>query len=112
MRKFWFVYLAKALVMFPGGFGTFDELFEVLTLVQTQKVKKPMPVILYGPSYWDEVLNFDAMVKHNTIKQKDRELFRFADSPEEAFSHLKKALTETYKDQNSKMIDEKIRRKR
>ena len=112
MRKFWFVYLAKALVMFPGGFGTFDELFEVLTLVQTQKVRKPMPVILYGPDYWDEVLNFDAMVKHNTIKQKDRELFKFADSPGEAFSLLKKTLTETYKDQHSRTVNKEIRRKR
>jgi uncharacterized protein (TIGR00730 family) len=108
MRKFWFVYLAKALVMFPGGFGTFDELFEVLTLVQTQKVVKPMPVILYGPEYWNEVLNFAALEKHNTISHKDRQLFRFADTPEEAFSSLKKALTETYKEQNHT----RVRRKR
>lgn len=105
MRKFWFVYLAKALVMFPGGFGTFDELFEVLTLVQTKKVKKSMPVLLYGRSYWEEVLNFGAMVKHNTISQRDMALFKFADTPEEAFSYLKKALSEFYKNSNSHMVN-------
>jgi uncharacterized protein (TIGR00730 family) len=104
MRKFWFVYLGKAMVMFPGGFGTFDELFEVLTLVQTRKVKKPMPVVLYGRRYWAEVIDFDAMVKHNTITRRDLGLIRFADTPEEAFSYLKKALTEIYKDQKNKRV--------
>ncbi len=92
MRKFWFVYFAKALVMFPGGFGTLDELFEVLTLVQTKKVKKPMAVVLYGRKYWEEVVNFNAMVKHNTIGRKDRRLFKVVDTPEDAFRYLKKAL--------------------
>jgi uncharacterized protein (TIGR00730 family) len=107
MRKFWFVYFAKALVMFPGGFGTFDELFEVMTLVQTQKVVKPMPVLLYGPEYWNEVLNFGAMVKHNTISRKDRELFKFADTPKEAFSYLKNALTKTYNGLNHGKVGRK-----
>ncbi|MBI1807273.1 MAG: LOG family protein [Ignavibacteria bacterium] len=92
MRKFWFVYLAKALIMFPGGFGTLDELMEVLTLIQTKKVKKYMPIILYGSKYWKEILNFDAMVKHKTISKNDLRLFRFADTPEEAFQYLKKKL--------------------
>ena len=104
MRKFWFVYFAKALVMFPGGFGTFDELFEVLTLVQTKKVTKPMAVVLYGKSYWEEVINFGAMVKHNTITKRDRELFTLADTPEEAFSFLKKTLGDIDKATNSKHV--------
>src|SRR6516162_8059558 len=67
MRKFWFVYLAKAVVLFPGGFGTLDELFEILTLVQTRKTRKRMPIVLFGAEYWDEVINFDALVKYGTI---------------------------------------------
>ena len=101
MRKFWFLYLAKALVMFPGGFGTFDELFEVLTLLQTKKVTKPLPVILYGRSYWNEVLNLDALVRHNTISKRDLELIRFADTPQEAYTHLRDELTKIFKSQNS-----------
>ena len=96
MRKFWFVYLAKALVMFPGGFGTLDELMEVLTLMQTSKVKKKMTVVLYGREYWDEVLNFKAMVKHRVISAEDMALFRFADSPDEAFRTLTKELKKNY----------------
>jgi uncharacterized protein (TIGR00730 family) len=95
MRKFWFVYLAKAMVMFPGGFGTLDELMEVMTLVQTQKVKKPLPIVLYGRRYWNEVLNLGAMVKYGTISEADLALFRFADTPAEAFSYLKKELLAT-----------------
>jgi uncharacterized protein (TIGR00730 family) len=104
MRKFWFVYLAKALVMFPGGFGTLDELIEVLTLVQTEKVKKALPIVLYGRKYWKEVLNFDAMVKHKTISQKDLRFIQFADTPEEAFEYLRKRLTEIYKKGKSRTI--------
>ena len=63
MRKFWFVYPAKALVVFPGGFGTMDELFEVLTLIQTKKPHKQMPVILFGKEFWDDIIDFDALVK-------------------------------------------------
>lgn len=92
MRKFWFVYLAKGLVMFPGGFGTLDELMEVLTLIQTKKVKKKLPIVLYGSSYWKELLNFDLLVKNHMITKKDLSLFRFADSPDEAFQYLKKQL--------------------
>lgn len=96
MRKFWFVYLSKAMVMFPGGFGTLDELAEVLTLLQTKKVTKPLPIVLYGSTYWKEVLNLGAMVKHQTISSKDLQLFRLADSPEEAFAYLKEKLIKFY----------------
>lgn len=93
MRKLWFMSLAEALVMFPGGFGTMDEMMEVLTLIQTTKVKTKMPVVLYGPKYWKQVLNFDFMVKYHTISKQDLKLFHFADTPEEAFEILKKELS-------------------
>ena len=96
MRKFWFIYLAKALVMFPGGFGTFDEVFEVLTLLQTKKVIKPLPVVLYGPKYWRTVINFDAMVKMGTISEADLKLIKFFDTPEDTFAYLKRELTRIY----------------
>lgn len=92
MRKFWFVYLAKALVMFPGGFGTLDELMEVLTLMQTKKVRKKLPIVLYGRKYWNEVLNVAAMARYGTISGKDARLIRYADTPEEAFHYLRKEL--------------------
>ncbi|HST02424.1 MAG TPA: TIGR00730 family Rossman fold protein [Usitatibacter sp.] len=88
MRKLWFALLARALVVFPGGFGTLDEMFEVLTLMQTQKVDRRIPVILYGPEYWKEVVNFEALVKHGTIDRADLSLFRFAESPAEALTIL------------------------
>jgi len=96
MRKFWFVYLAKALVVFPGGFGTLDELFELLTLVQTRKLGKRMAIVLYGKEYWNDVIRFDALVRWGTIGAEDLELFRLADSPDEAFDHLKSELTRLY----------------
>ena len=92
MRKFWFVYLAKALIVFPGGFGTMDELMEGLTLVQTRKVSRPLPAVIYGTEYWREVIDFDAMVRWGTISPKDLDLFRFVDSPEEAFEYLREEL--------------------
>jgi uncharacterized protein (TIGR00730 family) len=96
MRKFWFVYLAKALIVFPGGFGTMDELFEVLTLIQTQKTSKTMPVVLYGSEYWNEVLNFDALVKWGTISPEDLNLFRMCDTVDDAFDYLTSELTRLY----------------
>ena len=92
MRKFWLAYMAKALVIFPGGFGTLDEMMELLTLLQTGKMTKRIPIIIYGSPYWKEVLNFDAMVKWGMISPEDLELFSFCDTPETAFEHLKKAL--------------------
>jgi uncharacterized protein (TIGR00730 family) len=96
MRKFWFAYLAKALVVFPGGFGTMDELFEILTLVQTRKLEKKIAILLYGTAYWNEVINFDAMVKHGTIGADDVKLFDRADDPASAFEILKDKLTKYY----------------
>lgn len=96
VRKFWFVYLAKAFVVFPGGFGTMDELFEVLTLVQTQKSAKPMPIILYGREYWEEVINFQALVDWGTISASDLDLFHVCDSIDEAYDYLTKQLTRHY----------------
>ncbi|MBI4193448.1 MAG: TIGR00730 family Rossman fold protein [Betaproteobacteria bacterium] len=94
MRKFWFAYLAKALFVFPGGFGTLDELFEILTLRQTGKMRKPLIVVLFGSEYWDEVLNLEALVRHDTINREDLELFRRTDSVDEAFEIVTRHLTE------------------
>jgi len=96
MRKFWFVYLAKALVVFPGGFGTMDELFELLTLVQTHKVDRPLPIVLHGKDFWDEVINFDALVRWGTIGEADLSLFRVTRTPEEAFEYLRTELERNF----------------
>src|SRR5215813_1786853 len=93
MRKYWFAYLAKALVIFPGGFGTLDELFEILTLAQTEKLAKKIIVLIYGKDYWSRVLNLDALVDTGTISPEDKELFSFVDTPEEGFELLKDGLT-------------------
>jgi uncharacterized protein (TIGR00730 family) len=94
MRKFWFAYLAKALVIFPGGFGTLDELFEILTLAQTQKLAKKILVVIYGSEYWNRLINFQAMVDAGTISQADLDLFKMVDSPEEGFEFLRDGLTQ------------------
>ena len=94
MRKYWFAYLAKALVVFPGGFGTMDELFELLTLAQTAKLAKKMIVVVYGREYWNRIVNFRALAEWGAISQKDLSLFHFADTPEEGFEILRKNLTE------------------
>ena len=96
VRKFWFFYLAKALVAFPGGFGTMDELFELLTLVQTRKTRKYMPIVLYGTEYWKRVLNFEALVEAGTIDAGDLKIFRFFDDVDSAFRYLEAELTEHY----------------
>jgi uncharacterized protein (TIGR00730 family) len=93
MRKYWFAYLSKALVVFPGGFGTLDELFEILTLAQTQKLAKKIIVIVYGKEYWSRVLNLEALADSGAISPADTNLFSFCDTPEEAFECLKEGLT-------------------
>jgi hypothetical protein len=92
MRKFWFVYLAKAVVLFPGGFGTLDELFEILTLIQTRKMRKRVPIILYGSKYWSEIINFDALVRYGTISPDDLKLFHRTDSLDEAYAIITREL--------------------
>jgi uncharacterized protein (TIGR00730 family) len=92
MRKYWFVYFAKAIVIFPGGFGTLDELMEALTLIQTKKVNKKMPIIIFGKEYWNDVLNLDALVKWGTISEEDLELFNFVDNVDEAMNVLQDKL--------------------
>jgi len=96
MRKLWFAYLAKALVVFPGGFGTLDEMFEILTLAQTQKLAKKITVVVYGSDYWKKVFNLDTLVDTGAISPKDLDLFKFADTPEEAFELLRDGLTQNY----------------
>jgi hypothetical protein len=94
MRKFWFAYMAKALVIFPGGFGTIDELFEILTLAQTDKLAKKILVVIYGSEYWHRIMNFQAFVDAGTVSPEDLNLFKFVDSPEDAFTFLREGLTE------------------
>ncbi len=96
MRKFWFVYLAKGLVIFPGGFGTLDELFETLTLVQTKKIKKEMPIVIYGSDYWNKIINIDAMVDYGVISRNDRNLVQYCDSVDHAFTYLRDELARIY----------------
>jgi uncharacterized protein (TIGR00730 family) len=99
MRKLWFAYLSKALVVFPGGFGTFDELFELLTLTQTEKLAKRICIVVYGKDYWDRVINFQALVDAGTISPKDLQLFHWANTPEEAFEYLRADLTTHHMEQ-------------
>jgi len=95
MRKFWFIYMAKAIVIFPGGFGTMDEFFEVLTLIQTQKISKPLPIILYGKDFWDRVVNLEALVEFGTIAKKDLSLFHICDDVDKAFDYITAKLLDT-----------------
>jgi uncharacterized protein (TIGR00730 family) len=96
MRKFWFAYMARAMVVFPGGFGTLDELFEILTLAQTHKLESKIVIVLYGSQFWKEVLNFDALVKHATISPDDLKLFQYADDPGTALRILEEQLTKYF----------------
>ena len=96
MRKFWFAYLSKALVIMPGGFGTIDELMEILTLLQTEKVKKKVAVVIYGSEYWKKVFDLDHMVQQGMINKKDLSLLHFFDEPHAAFAFLRDFLTKTY----------------
>ncbi len=103
MRKFWFAYLAKALVVFPGGFGTLDEMSEILTLAQTRKLESKIVIVLYGSDFWNEVVNFKALVKHGVISEADMRLFQFADTPEEALAMLQRDLTRSYLEPESEL---------
>jgi uncharacterized protein (TIGR00730 family) len=94
MRKFWFIYLAKAVVLFPGGFGTLDELFEILTLVQTRKMRKRVPIILFGQKFWAEIINFDALVRYGMISPEDIDLFHLTDSLDDAYAIITQELIE------------------
>jgi len=94
MRKFWFTYLAKALLVFPGGFGTFDELFEILTLRQTRKMTKHLPIVLFGTQYWDDVVDFDALVRHGVISPEDLQLFHRTDSVDDAYDFITRELAQ------------------
>jgi uncharacterized protein (TIGR00730 family) len=93
MRKLWFAELARALIVFPGGFGTLDELTEILTLAQTRKLDRPIPIILYGSAFWQEIINFEALIRHGMIAREDLTLFQFADSPASALEILTTRLT-------------------
>lgn len=96
MRKFWFSYLAKAMVVMPGGFGTFDEFMEVVTLVQTLKIKKKLPIVLFGTEYWDRVIDFEPMIEFGTISAEDIDLFHRTDSVDDAYEFLVRELTENF----------------
>jgi uncharacterized protein (TIGR00730 family) len=96
VRKFWFLYYAKALVAFPGGFGTFDEAFELLTLLQTRKLIKKVPVVLYGGQFWKDVFNFDALVEYGVIAKEDLKLFRIMDDVDETFDYITRELKRLY----------------
>jgi hypothetical protein len=96
MRKFWMSYLAKALVAFPGGFGTMDELFEILTLIQTKKIKKTIPIVLYGKEFWENIVNWDYLVKVGTISKKDLKLFCICDTVDDAYNYLTDKITGTH----------------
>ena len=93
MRKLWFAHMARAIVVFPGGFGTLDEMSEILTLAQTRKLDRRITMLLYGTSYWKEIINFEALVRHGMISKEDMDLFHFADDPQSAHSLLTEGLT-------------------
>lgn len=97
MRKFWFAYPAKALVIMPGGFGTLDELMEIITLVQTEKLHKKMFIIIYGKEYWDKIINLEALADYGMISREDLKLWKYIDTPQEGFEYLKSKLTTKYK---------------
>ncbi len=96
MRKFWFAYMAKALVIMPGGYGTFDELFELLTLVQTKKIRKKMPIVIYDKKFWQNVINFEELANKRLIDRDDLKLFYIAETVDEAFEYLKLELGKHY----------------
>ncbi|MGE5364277.1 MAG: TIGR00730 family Rossman fold protein [Bacteroidota bacterium] len=102
MRKFWFAYLAKSLVVFPGGFGTLDEFMEMLTLLQTGKIKKPLKMIIYDEKYWKSILNFQALIDYGTISPQDMKLLTFCNTPQEAFREITEYFEKNYLHKNQK----------
>lgn len=96
MRKFWFSYLSKALVVFPGGFGTFDELFEILTLVQTEKIRKKLGIVIYDEKYWKSVVNFEALIEQGVINEADLKLFHFCNDVDTAFNVIREHLEKNF----------------
>src|SRR6202165_4229618 len=109
MRNLWCAHLARALVVFPGGFGTLDELTEILTLMQTRKIARRIPVVLYGSSYWNEIINFDALVRHGMIDREDLALFRFADDPATALGLLQAGITAELEEATPAIAHSRIR---
>ena len=101
-RKLWFLYLCKGMIIFPGGFGTMDELFETLTLVQTGKITKPMPLVMFGTDYWSKVLNLDVMAEYGTISPADIDLVFRTDSVDDAFHFLTSRLDQIEEDDRKK----------
>ena len=109
MRKFWFAYLSKALVVFPGGFGTFDELFEILTLVQTDKIRKKLALVIYDEKYWKSVVNFDALIEQGVINESDLKLFHFCNDVDTAFKVVKEHLEKNFlKEKEPSIIEPRI----
>jgi uncharacterized protein (TIGR00730 family) len=109
MRKFWFSYLSKALIVFPGGFGTFDELFEVLTLLQTEKIRKKLAVVIYDEKYWKSVVNFDSLIDHGVINPEDLKLFHFCNDVDTAFKIVKDHLVKNFmREKEPEVIEPKI----
>ncbi len=104
MRKFWFAYLAKAVIVFPGGFGTIDELFELLTLAQTRKMRKPLPIVVFGTEYWRQVVDFDALVRHGMIDARDVALMHRTDSVDDAYDWIVRHLKRRALDQPGPML--------
>jgi uncharacterized protein (TIGR00730 family) len=100
MRKLWFAHLARAVIVFPGGFGTLDELAEIITLAQTKKLERRIPVVLYGTSYWNEIINFQALLRHEVISAEDLQLFSFIDEPAAALAYLQRVLAVSEQDDN------------
>ena len=88
MRKFWFLYLAKALIVWPGGFGTLDEVMELLTLIQTEKIKKRLPIVLYGKDFWEKVVNWEYLVEIGTISPEDLDLFYISHDVNDTFKFV------------------------
>ncbi|MCZ7608783.1 MAG: TIGR00730 family Rossman fold protein [Ignavibacterium sp.] len=109
MRKFWFAYLSKAFIVFPGGFGTFDELFEILTLVQTEKIRKKLAVIIYDEKYWKSVVNFNALIENGLINEADLKLFHFCNDIDTAFKIVREHLEKNFlKEKEPAVIEPRI----